>query len=125
MYYQGEIEKKDRQKVIMIATAIVAVVLILVVAIIVVATRKTGGDSVGGENNEPIAVEETPKTEEKANDPSTEKTTVPVSTKTTEAQATATAVPDTGPEDLLPLALVLGVLTTAGTAYIMSRKQQA
>ena len=128
MFYQGEIEKKERRKVVVIATAIVAIVLILVVSIIVVAAKKSDGGNVGGKNNTIFVAdqtdEETPKAEETQEEAKAEDTKVqaPVNPSTT-VQETASVVPTTGPEDLLPTALALGSLTTASVAYVMSKKQ--
>ena len=125
MYYQGEIEKKDRRKVITIATAIVVVVLILIVAIIVVATRKsTANNSVGGDKNTSFTIDET---EDKKADEKAEETAevVAITTVETEKPATVEAkadIPTTGPDDFVSTAVALGSLTTAATAYIMSRK---
>lgn len=114
MYYQGEVEKNDRRKIITVATAIVVVVLILIVAIIVVATRKSSGDVAvtEGASTTIEAPKEEPKEEPKA----------PVETVTVSTQPTTTtkAVVDTGPEDGLMMAAAFGSLTTAGTAYALS-----
>lgn len=118
MYYQGEVEKNDRRKIITVATAIVVVVLILIVSIIVVAARKSG-DNVSTTETSSSVVEE-PKEEPKPETKPVE--TVTVST----APATNTkAVVDTGPEDTIPMILSFGSLTTAGTAYLMSLKRKA
>lgn len=117
MYYQGEVEKNDRRKIITVATAIVVVVLILIVAIVVVATRKSG-DNVTVTDGASTTIE-TPK-EEPKEEPKAPVETVTVSTQPT---TTAKAVVDTGPEDFLPMALAFGSLTTAGTAYLMSKKE--
>ena len=137
MYYQGEVEKNDRRKIITVATAIVVVVLILVVAIIVVATRKSGGENIGGNDNASFAIEDDKDGNESEGGENTENReaegkkeeeqpasvaeTIVVSTKpATSTAETATEVPTTGPADVLPMALGLGSLTTAGTAYALS-----
>ena len=125
MYYQGEIEKKDRRKVIMIATAIVAVVLVLIVAIIVVATRKSStAGNVGGNENASFAIDETAKKDEakeETEEESKESTEVVAVTPAEPTTSVAPSnIPTTGPEDILPTALALGALTTAGTAYALS-----
>lgn len=119
MYYQGEVEKDDRRKIITVATAIVVVVLILIVAIIVVAAKKSSTDTVATTETTSSVVEE-PKEEPKTETPAPVETVV-VSTKPAPAQA----VPDTGPEDTIPMILSFGSLTTAGTAYLMSLKRKA
>ena len=115
MYYQGEVEKNDRRKIITVATAIVVVVLILIVSIIVVATKKSG-DNVSTTDTAASSIVEEPKEEPKPD------TTKPVETVTVStAPATSTkAVVDTGPEDTIPMILSFGSLTTAGTAYALS-----
>ena len=117
MYYQGEVEKSDRRKIITVATAIVVVVLILIVSIVVVAAKKSGGDVATTENNTSFVADE-PKEEPKTEAPVE---TVTVSTKP--AETTTKPVPDTGPEDTLPMAVAFGSLATAGTAYLMSKKE--
>ena len=120
MYYQGEVEKNDRRKIITVATAIVVVVLILIVSIIVVATKKSG-DNVSTTDTASSSIVEEPK-EEPVPDTTKPVETVTVST----APATSTkAVVDTGPEDTIPMILSFGSLTTAGTAYLMSLKRRA
>jgi flagellar basal body-associated protein FliL len=118
MYYQGEVEKNDRRKIITVATAIVVVVLILIVAIIVVATRKSSGNVAvtDGDSTTIEAPKAEPKEEPK------EEPKAPVETVTVSAQPTTTtkAVVDTGPEDGLMMAAAFGSLTTAGTAYALS-----
>lgn len=120
MYYQGEVEKNDRRKIITVATAIVVVVLILVVAIIVVAAKKSSNDTVATTENTSSIVEE-PKEQPKVETPVQ---TVTVSTEPA-TPVTAAPVPDTGPEDTIPMILSFGSLTTAGTAYLMSLKRRA
>ena len=140
MYYQGEVEKNDRRKIITIATAILAVVLILMVAIIVVATRKSGGEAAGGNDNASFEIadetakteekpkeEEQPKAEEKKEEkPASVSETIVVSTKpaSTAAETPTGNVPTTGPEDGLMMAVALGSLTTAGTAYALSFRKR-
>lgn len=120
MYNNAELEKKDRRKVIIIATATVVLILALIVAIIVVATNKTSRPNVGGEDNSSFVIENTSKPEKtevvsntKAAEPA--KTTTPVTTKAEE-------MPSTGPEDILPLALVLGMIATVATSAVITRK---
>lgn len=126
MYYQGEIEKKDRRKVILIATAIVVVVLILIAAIIVVATKKSG-NNVGGNENATFSIDNNKEEEKKEEEkPATSVGSVSTTTAKVETPVnnTSDSIPSTGPEDILPVALALGCLTTAGTAYAMSCKKR-
>lgn len=123
--YNLEIEKKQRRKVVLIASAMVAVILLLIVAIVVVATNKSTGPNVGGIDNAEFVITgnadektpETPKADTKTD------TTVAASNSTASKSAEkAEDLPSTGPEDLAPLALALGGLTTAGVALVMKRQ---
>ena len=128
--YNLEIEKKQRRKVVAIASATVALILLLIVAIVVVATSKSSRQNIGGDNNGSFSIVESEKAEEKAEAKTEEKkeekpATVAESSKPQAAATPATAtskMPSTGPEDLMPLAVLLGGLTTAGTAVLVKRK---
>ena len=123
MYYQGEVEKNDRRKIITVATAIVVVVLILIIAIIVVATKKSSGDNIAVTENGSFNIEEKKEepTEQPKEEPKEETPAVVIPAKPT--TDTSNEVPVTGPEDALPMALAFGSLATVGTAYLMSRKE--
>ena len=47
-------------------------------------------------------------------------------TTTNKTQATTSSsskLPNTGPEDLMPVAVILGILTTLGTAAVMAKRE--
>ena len=142
MYYQEEADKKERRKIIAVATAAVALILILLVAIIVVATKKTRPSVSTGENttfeisetteseDTTVATEEvetessilggfSTETEETEETESEDETT-----ETTVAVETTSDIADTGPEEILPLALVLGSLTTCAVSAKMVKENQ-
>ena len=134
MYYQEEAEKKERRKIIAVATAAMVIILVLIVAIIVVATKKSNKTSVGGDDNAAFTIAEGTETEESESEPESkpeEETEPVVGTITTEnapaetpvvvaelPAETNTSMPSTGPEDVLPVALMAGLLV----AYLSSRK---
>ncbi len=157
MYYQED--KKERRKIIAVATIAIAIILILIVAIIVVATKKSARSNVGvaepaetSQVAEQTADKETDNKSETSTDNksdasvdnksssesaestggagignlSTDSTVSANSSTTSGASATASGaktetssnLPSTGPEDLLPIALIAGTLV----AYLYSRK---
>ena len=127
-YYESE-EKSQRRRVIIIATLITLIV--LGVAVWAIVTIISANSQIGASNTDTeVAVDdrslnsaEAPKTEgvtsetaaglsaDSAKDSSAKDTTKADST-------TATSVPETGPEDLLPLALIAG----SGAAFVTSKK---
>lgn len=142
MYNQGEIETKERRKVVFFAGATVAVILALIVAIVVVAMNKANRETeslVGndldkgsfslesgegeGESEDAdidlsglIGAVSTKPANEDAEEPAAESTT-------TETVASAPAsMPSTGPEDMLGIAVSLGGLTTAASALVMKKR---
>ena len=123
MYNYNEVEKRERRRIISVAVAAAVLILVLIVAIIVVATKKTPSENVGGsENTSFVGTIE----EEEAKDEETVVGTI--STETTPVQTPTSSVvteniPDTGPEDLLPIALMLGALTAYITTLVMKKRQ--
>ncbi|MDO4507909.1 MAG: hypothetical protein Q4B65_00750 [Candidatus Saccharibacteria bacterium] len=121
MYNYNEVEKKERRKIISITVAIVALILVLLVAIIVVATRREVSDNiVSGDGNTEFVITEGEESSEAETEASAVET---VSSEIVESTPvvleTETVIAQTGPEDVLPIAVVLGVLTAAGTAAYM------
>ncbi|MDO4611823.1 MAG: hypothetical protein Q4B34_03115, partial [Candidatus Saccharibacteria bacterium] len=119
-YNYDEVEKKSRRKVISIAVAVTVLILVLVTAIIVVATtRNDGGEVAEGENAEFIIEGETPV--EEVTDAGNSALGTITTEETTEEEVTlpaetVTTITQTGPEEALPMAILLGVLTMVGTA---------
>lgn len=112
--------KKARRNVIIFSAVIIALILLLLVAVIVVAVNKTTktdapvAEPVAEnivEKNDTTEVSDTTKTTEVAKAPE-------ITTNVAPATDTSSSVPDTGPEDVLPLALIAG--TTV--AYLASRR---
>ncbi|MBQ9018009.1 hypothetical protein IJ118_03025 [Candidatus Saccharibacteria bacterium] len=129
MYNQGEIETKERRKVVLFAAATAAVILALIVAIVVVATNKANRNAeVSTTDKASFSIEESgeksegDKNESTVGTVSTKASTATTAKPATTTTATATDLPSTGPEDLLPLAVSLGGLTTAASAFIVKRR---
>lgn len=134
MYNYNEVEKRERRRIISVAVAAAVLILVLIVAIIVVATKKTPSENVGGSENTSFVLEGSESTEEEEGTVEEEKSdseeTVvgTISTETTPVQTPTSSVvteniPDTGPEDLLPIALMLGALTAYITTLVMKKRQ--
>lgn len=119
-----KIEKKQKRNLITTAISMVVVIVLLVVAIVVVALDKNGDQGIVGiENGEfTIVSDEQKTTETKAEESKKETKVVTITADTTKAAEKET-LPQTGAEDLLPLALVLGVLTTGATALALHKRE--
>ena len=132
MYYQTDVEKKERRRIIMISIAAAALILILLIAIIVVAAHKSSKNNdiskqtySAFEKKEDTNIEKKKeektevevKTEEKTEDKPV------ISTETTTSTANSD-MPNTGPEEVLPLALVLGLGTTYAASAVMAKRNQ-
>lgn len=117
-YNYDEVEKKSRRKVISIAVAVTVLILVLVTAIIVVATtRNDGGEVAEGENAEfVIEGEAAEEGADAGNTLGTITTEETVEEEVVLPAETVTTITQTGPEEVLPMAILLGVLTMAGTA---------
>lgn len=148
MYNAADLDKKERRKILAIVIAATVLILILIAAIIVVATNKSARKNIGGDNNSSFTIsektddatdeqsainadKESDKVSEKAKAEDNKKSSIgTISTETTtskpatQSQTTATSdnLPSTGPEDMLYTAIVLGLLTTSVTAFVMSNK---
>ncbi|MBQ6593630.1 hypothetical protein IJI00_00975 [Candidatus Saccharibacteria bacterium] len=128
MYNPDEMQAKERRKVIIFAVATVAVILALIVSIVVVATNKTSVNLGGEENTEFTLVEDKKETEKPATTTKSASNTNAAASNTTAkttspAIVTPTSVPNTGPEDLLPIALGLGALTTVVTTVVLNKRR--
>ncbi|MBQ3309560.1 hypothetical protein IJG78_02690 [Candidatus Saccharibacteria bacterium] len=116
--YDGAEDKQQRTRIIIITTAI-AIIVLGIAAWAIIAIVGSRAPEVA-ETTPTVAVDDATsreKTKEEQPAPVTEgvtKTTAPAATNT-KAQET---VPETGPEELLPGALVAGL----GTTYVASRK---
>lgn len=128
--YNVDTEKKERRKVVIFAGVTVALILALIVAIVVVATNKSSRKNIGGTDNASFTISENSevkdepvKTETKAEPKPTTTVSTKTETRAASASETVSNMPNTGPEDFLPVAVALGSLTTAGSAYIMSKKR--
>lgn len=122
--YTNEAEKKERRKIVISSSAIMAVILVLVVAIIVVATTKGQENSVSNDGSAFTLSENADKPAEETENKSSEKAeSKPTSTNAaTSSNATTDKIAETGPEDLLPLALAMGGMTTVATTLLFSKR---
>ena len=123
MNYQSEEDRKARRKIITIAISTVVLILILIVAIVVVSVKQSSPKSSEQVTTFEVVESDEPEAnkseEKKANtqfSQITTKTTTPVVTET------ASSVPTTGPEDFLPIALILGALTAFITSTHLAKK---
>ena len=124
--YEAE-DKSQRRRVIIIATA-VALIVLGIASWAIIAIVSGGQEKVA--NTQQVAVDDastakiTTEKESSVSEttaPLTEgvSTTTPASTQTTTVVTTTQeSVPNTGPEELLPIALIAGL----GVAYLSSRK---
>ena len=124
MNYQNEADQKARRKIMTIAISAVALILILIVAIVVVSTKKPAKPVTTGETT---AFEEEPKEEVKTEEVVEKESKIGQITTESTAKAsvvaeTASAVPTTGPEDFLPVALLLGSFTTFLTSAYLAKQ---
>ena len=125
-YYESD-DKSQRRRVIVITTAIALIVLGLasraIVAIVSGGQQGTADKVTVDDTTKTAAVSENvtettaPVTEGVTTD-GTATSTAAVSTNTSATPATRNTVPNTGPEELLPLALVAG----SGVAFAASTK---
>ncbi len=115
-------DKVQRIRAIIITVAFSVIVLgIAAWAIIAIVSSRNGGETAKVEEEAPVAVVEEAKVEEKVETQPTPETkpVEPVKVETKRATVkTQETVPETGPEELLPLAMILGT----GTAFAFSRK---
>lgn len=120
-----EIEKKQKQKLITIVISMVTVILLLVTAIAVVALGKNDEQgNADAENGEFSIIDEGEGKDDLATkEKKTEAKVVKISTQTTMGPGIEDVLPETGATDLLPLALILGVLTTGATALAMNKRE--
>ena len=135
MYQQPKIEGKIHLKVALISALVATVILGLVVAIIVAANTRpdadknedstTVVDNGANEANKATAVAD--KAEGVSNDNKSTGTDSPYSKqaekKTTTKTTTSKNLPKTGPEELLPLALVGGMLAAYGVSALKVRRR--
>lgn len=125
---QTALESKTRRKIIAMSIATVSLILLLIVAIVIVAidkqtSQESGPFKLTGENNSQETPQSSPDSTTKdqtSTEPNTpaESSTLPTLDPTTPQTETPTAhdLPQTGPEDFFPLALLAGALV----AYLTS-----
>ena len=135
MYTMTELDMKTRRKIITVIFVSVVLILFLIVAIVVAATSKKthentsemGNSSFSIDDNggkaqaETQPVETTVETESGvfSTEVATEQPAETVSVNTTESNA---PIVNTGPEDILPVALLAGAMTTyLGSAVLAKR----
>ena len=149
MYNTLETEKKQKHKLLAIAGVMLAVIIVLIAGIIVIANGKTTKKTIGSdEQGSEFAITESESkktdtskktsTTEESTSKKTSETTSTDESKTKSSSSTTTSksgddssasaktaetMPKTGPEDLVPIALVLGMLTTVVTAVAMHKRE--
>lgn len=126
--YNMEIEKKQKHKLAAIVIGMVIVIVLLVVAIVIVTTNKSTQTNVISEteSNEFLIDNNEAKTETKPEETKTETVTkkeTKVETISTKTTKNTEKMPATGPVDLLPIAIVLGLMTTGVTAFAMNKRK--
>ena len=140
MYYQEELNKKERHKIIAVATVALTLILALIVAIIVVATKKSDRTSVVNEENVAFEMtdenkEETKKNKEEENkniglfstDKKEEKEEEQKEEKKETVSETPAVIasddmPSTGPEDILPVALLIGMIVAYTSSAVLVKR---
>lgn len=142
--YNTDVDKKERQKIIAIATATAGLILALVIAIIVVAVQRPS-ENLGGEENGSFSISEGTEDQKPAEDEKPEEsegsesedegsklgeistkpeTTVPEVPGESTTDKMPEEITSTGPADVLPMALMLGVLTSVATAAVMKKAEK-
>jgi len=148
MYYQNEVDsadKKQRTRIIAIATFVAVVILLLIVAIIVTATSKSAKNNTaekgidepttvvaeaqpsedGGENDgNSIGTISTETEDEQSNNGGADVSISANANVSVEVVDTSDKMPTTGPEDVLPIALVLGALTMFVSSSALAKREQ-
>ncbi len=125
--YNLEIEKKQKHKLITIVISMVIVIILLVVAIVAVTTNKSNQAGIIGENENDdfsIITSEPKPEEDTKKEVKTETKVSTVETLSTKTTKTESKLPETGPIDLLPIAVVLGLLTSGATAFAMNKRSK-
>lgn len=150
MYYQNEVEKKERRKIIAGATIAVALILVLIIAIIVVAVKKSGhSNDVANETNTSFELEETASSAEEtevqdkneeqieSDEQTTESLVGAISSEKTSSSDeqdneetedlsiitnTNEEMPTTGPEEILPIAVLAGMIVTYSYSAILAKR---
>lgn len=151
MYNQVEADKKERRRIIAVATVIVVLILVLLIAIIVVATKKSQKASVNSGQNTSFTISDTDEsvssepiddnsdTQEKDEAATTEDGSMTIGLITTKTDESAessersnivrgeveasSAMPSTGPEDFLPIALMAGMLITYLSSAVLTKRE--
>ena len=133
MYYQSEADKKNRRRLLIVGIATFVLILILVISIVAVASKKSksSADKIGSKTSTETIVEpgteegsdgnksETLTTETKKEEPVAVVETNPtISTTVT----TTSDMPTTGPEEILPLAIVLGMGAMYASSAVIAKK---
>ena len=136
----SETEKKERRKIITIIVVTVVLILALLVAIVVTATGKHK-TNIGEGNNSAFMIDGENKAGETSADNEGDDASgagsdianlgeISTGSDTSDTDDDAPEVssvsdlPSTGAEDLLPLALVLGAITTLATSLAMAKRER-
>ncbi len=134
MYYQSEADKKNRRRLLIVGIATFALILILIISIIAVASKKSKSstDKIGSKTSTETIVEpgteegtsEEKKTESLSTETKKEEPVAVVETNPTVSTTTTSVsnMPSTGPEEVLPLAFVLGMGAMYASSAIIAKK---
>ena len=127
-------QAKERKKIIIISIVAIALILILLIAIIVTATSHNQNDSLSGdkinlnvasEDFEVVEVKTEAKQPESKEIETKSETQSPAAKEQPAVQPVATStetIAQTGPEDIIPLAIVSGTITTFLTSFYLNKK---
>ena len=133
MDYQSETDKKNRRRLLIVGAATVALILILIISIVAVASKKSksNADKIGSQTSSETISEPGSEGEGEGDDKKTETLTTEtkknepvavVSTNPTVDAAPASDMPTTGPEEILPLAMVLGMGAMYASSAVIAKK---
>lgn len=134
MYYQSEADKKNRRRLLIVGIATFALILILIISIIAVASKKnkSNTDKIGSKTSTETIVEPgteegtSEKTESLSTETKKEEPVAVIETNPTVSTTTTTTsvsnMPSTGPEEVLPLAFVLGMGAMYASSAIIAKK---
>ena len=127
MYYQSEADKKNRRRLLIVGIATFALILILIISIIAVASKKSKSstDKIGSQTSTEEIVEpgtEENKTETLSTETKKEEPVAIVETNPTIVTTPVSDMPTTGPEEVLPLAFVLGMGAMCASSAIIAKK---
>ena len=133
MDYSGNVNKPNKKKIVIVTVVMAIVVIALLVAVVVAAINKKKASEGLIANNTTFSSEVAEKVQEKKDDTKKEgaeaekaepvENTTENSQNMTKGKTETKDIPQTGPEDLMPLGAILGLLTTAATYGFMKKAE--